>query len=123
MAIYRHPYDYIPHQDPDVWDGPRPSFQEAFLREVDPGYAQPQQRPMDFSEALLRLKSGETVSRSGWNGKGMYLFLVRVPQAGHLDYIAMKTADGSIVPWVASHSDLLGTDWAAMVQQAIPSIH
>jgi hypothetical protein len=29
-----------------------------------------------FSEALIHLKSGKKVARQGWNGKGMFLFLV-----------------------------------------------
>ena len=83
---------------------------------------------MDFSEALQLIRSGHKVARSGWNGKGMFLFLVpgstfqvnRAPLLGiypegtTIDYrshIDMKTADGSVVPWVASQSDLLENDW------------
>jgi hypothetical protein len=28
-----------------------------------------------------------------------------------LPYIYMKTADGNLVPWLASQTDLLATDW------------
>ena len=83
---------------------------------------------MDFSNALKALKLGEKVSRSGWNGKGMFLYLVpgsdfkvnRPPLLGIYDegtgieyraHIDMKTADGSCVPWVASQTDLLADDW------------
>ena len=31
---------------------------------------------MNFGSALEALKGGMKVSRSGWNGKGMYVFLV-----------------------------------------------
>jgi hypothetical protein len=31
---------------------------------------------MDFSQALTALKSEQKVARAGWNGKGMYLYLV-----------------------------------------------
>ena len=31
---------------------------------------------MDFSDALRWIKAGHMVARSGWNGKGMFLFLV-----------------------------------------------
>lgn len=111
--VYRRPQasDDIPCQDPDVW-----GFGKV-------GCDVTTARPMDFSEALDRLKAGETVSRSGWNGKGMHLFLVRVPEAHRLDYIAMQTADGSYVPWVASHSDLLGDDWTSKVPQTLPVLH
>lgn len=83
---------------------------------------------MDFSQALLHIKNGGRVARSGWNGKGMFVFLVtgstftvnrppllgiypegtQISYRGHID---MKTADGSVVPWVASQADLLADDW------------
>lgn len=81
-----------------------------------------------FGEALVRLKAGGRVTRYNWNGKGMFLFLVngstfvvnRAPLLGiypagtSVDYrshIDMKTAQGDIVPWVASQTDLLADDW------------
>ena len=33
-------------------------------------------RPFSFSVALGQLKAGKRVARKGWNGKGMWLFLV-----------------------------------------------
>jgi hypothetical protein len=36
------------------------------------------------------------------------------PEGTEIDYrphVDMKTADGQIVPWVCSQSDLLATDW------------
>ena len=30
---------------------------------------------MTFGEALEAMKAGKKVSRAGWNGKGMYLYL------------------------------------------------
>lgn len=82
----------------------------------------------DFSTALLHLKAGKRVTRAGWNGKGMFLFLVpgsnfqvnRAPLLGiypagtpitYRPHIDMKTAQGDVVPWVASQSDLLAHDW------------
>ena len=81
-----------------------------------------------FGAALLHLKAGGKVARAGWNGKGMFLFLVQgstftvnrppllgiYPEGTSVDYrphIDMKTADGEIVPWVASQSDLIVEDW------------
>lgn len=83
---------------------------------------------MDFSEALRVVKGGGRIAREGWNGKGMFVFLVPgsrfqanrepllsilgegtwVDYHGHID---MKTATGQIVPWLASQSDLLANDW------------
>jgi uncharacterized protein DUF2829 len=85
---------------------------------------------MDFGAALAVLKAGGRVTRAGWNGKGMFLYLVpgsvftvnRPPLDGiyppgteitYRPHIDMKTADGSCVPWLASQSDLLEADWVA----------
>ena len=66
-----------------------------------------------FSHALEFLKDGERVAREGWNGKGMWLALQK-PDAGSkmtLPYIYMSTAQGDLVPWLASQTDLLANDW------------
>lgn len=68
---------------------------------------------MDFSRALEALRTGHTATREGWNGKGMWLKL-QIPDANSkmsLPYIYMKTVDDKLVPWVASHTDLLAHDW------------
>lgn len=68
---------------------------------------------MDFGSAIKALKLGNTVARSGWNGKGMWLALQR-PDAGSkmsLPYIYMKTVQGDLVPWLASQTDVLAEDW------------
>lgn len=67
----------------------------------------------NFGWALRMLKSGLKVSREGWNGKGMWLAL-QTPDANskmQRPYIYIKTAQDQLVPWVASHGDLLATDW------------
>ncbi len=83
---------------------------------------------MDFSIALTWIKEGKKVARRGWNGNGMFIFLVpgsvfnvnRPPLLGiypegteirYMSHIDMRTADGSIVPWLASQTDLLANDW------------
>ena len=68
---------------------------------------------MDFGEALKALKSGGRVCRTGWNGKGMWLELQRPDEHSKMQrpYIYIKTAQDELVPWVASHGDLLGEDW------------
>lgn len=73
---------------------------------------------MNFSAALAILKAGSRVYRKGWNGKGMFVYLVVPDKAGSemtLPFIAMRTADGSLVPWLASQTDLLADDWAMLV--------
>lgn len=81
-----------------------------------------------FETALVHLKLGQKVAREGWNGKGMFIFLVKgsrfvvnrppllgiYPEGTEVRYHAhvdMKTADGTIVPWLASQTDLLAEDW------------
>jgi hypothetical protein len=79
--------------------------------------------------AVKQLHTGARVRRSGWNG--MYVFLVpgsqfvveadrpmgkacpelvgkKVSYHAHVD---MKTAQGDVVPWLCSQSDLLAVDW------------
>jgi hypothetical protein len=80
-----------------------------------------------FGWALSVLKSfpGARVARKGWNGKGMWLALVK-PGLGApmcfvdesdggllraLPWIGMRTADGCFVPWLASQTDMLVEDW------------
>ncbi|OMF17237.1 hypothetical protein BK131_04535 [Paenibacillus amylolyticus] len=90
---------------------------------------------MDFGKAIEALKDGKRVARAGWNGKGMFIYLVdgstveamdlRNEAATHVGdnlppftnvrinpHIDMKSADGSIVVgWLASQTDVLADDW------------
>lgn len=63
--------------------------------------------------AVNELHNGARVQRAGWNGKGMYLHL-QVPDQHSkmtLPYVYMYTAQGDLVPWLCSQTDLLATDW------------
>ena len=67
----------------------------------------------DFGWALAALRDGSRVVRQGWNGKGQSLEL-QVPASGSkmtLPYIFIRTVLGDLVPWLASQTDLLSTDW------------
>ena len=83
---------------------------------------------LTFGQAIEALKGGKKVARAGWNGKGMFLFLVpgstfkvnRPPLLGIYEeghevqyhaHIDMKTAQGYVVPWLASQADVLSEDW------------
>lgn len=70
---------------------------------------------MIFSRALDYLLHEKDVrmTRSGWNGKGMYLQLQTPDENSKmtLPYIYMNTAQGDRVPWTASQSDILAGDW------------
>ena len=86
---------------------------------------------LTFGLAVAALKKGHKVARAGWNGKGMFLFLVagstfqvnRPPLLGiypegttvnYCPHIDMKTADDKVVPWLASQTDVLADDWATL---------
>ena len=61
--------------------------------------------------AVKQLKAGKRVTRPGWNGKGMYLYL-NGATAAYEPCIVMYTAQGKEQPgWLASQPDLLATDW------------
>lgn len=83
---------------------------------------------MNYSVALQHLKEGKRVARSGWNGKGMFVFLVpgsvfkvnREPllsilgegtEVTYRPHIDIKNADGSIAVWVPSVTDQMAEDW------------
>ena len=83
---------------------------------------------LNFSQALSWIKAGQKVQRAGWNGKGMFIFLVPgstfkvnrppllgiYPEGTEINYhghVDMKTADGQIVPWLCSQTDMLAEDW------------
>lgn len=86
---------------------------------------------MDFGKAIEALKEGRRVAREGWNGKGMFIFLVsgsnfivnREPllsimgegtMVTYRPHIDMKDAEGKVVPWLASQTDMLAEDWCVV---------
>jgi hypothetical protein len=79
---------------------------------------------LSFGLAVEALKKGHKVARSGWNGKNMFLLYIfpyintqytvveKDAIVGTLaPYLAMKTADNQLVPWLASQTDILADDW------------
>lgn len=83
---------------------------------------------LDFSTAIHALKDGKKVARVGWNGNGMFVFLVngstfnvnRAPLLGiftegteinYRPHIDIKGVDGSISTWVPSIGDVMAEDW------------
>lgn len=73
---------------------------------------------MTFSEALEILKKGGKVSREGWNGKGMWLMLQTPDEHSKMrrPYIYISIITGELVPWVASHGDMLANDWMEITE-------
>lgn len=87
---------------------------------------------MGIGDVVSALRSGERVRRKGWNGKGLWLAYVKgddwgCAYAGHpmeerkdeqavivqplMPMIVMRTADGRLVPWLCSQTDLLANDY------------
>lgn len=84
-----------------------------------------------FGDALDALKQGYKIARLGWNGSGMFAYLVNgstfkvdrppllgiYPEGTEINYrphIDLKTADGSIATWSPSGSDALAEDWCTI---------
>lgn len=82
---------------------------------------------LTFGQALEALKAGQRVGRIGWNGKGMFVFLIQgsndlaslagygfgeyVDEPTFRDALFMKTVDNQLVPWTVSQTDALAEDW------------
>lgn len=83
---------------------------------------------MDFGDALLALKEGKRLAREGWNGRGLFVYLV--PPASYAvqtgaamahfgsgamipynAYFAIKNVDDTVSTWVPSVNDCLAEDW------------
>lgn len=79
----------------------------------------------DFGAALQAMRCGARVAREGWNGKGMWLRLVqpadgdpsRLPRYPVRAHVEMKDAQGWLVPWLASQTDLLAQDWCDVTDE------
>lgn len=95
---------------------------------------------VDFGTAIRALKEGKKVTRSGWNGKGMYLWMLPAAvvkaewcKEPHLKQLAeanggeiealgtirMYTVNAFgrravLTGWLASQSDLLSEDWIVL---------
>ena len=94
---------------------------------------------LSFGEALEALKKGYRIARAGWNGKGMYLWLLPAANVKaewcretHLKEVAeanggeiealgsirMMTADRKVLTgWLASQTDMLAEDWVILTEQ------
>ena len=85
---------------------------------------------LNLGQALYAIKDGKKVARDGWNGKGMFIYLVPAASypiqrninntlsgifpddmAPYQSYIAMKTAQNLVTPWAPTQSDVLDEDW------------
>lgn len=85
-------------------------------------------KDFDFGVAIHIMRDGRRVARRGWNGKGMFAYLVPAAsypvQTGaakayfgdnvlvpYRAYLALKTAEDDVATWAPSCSDVLAEDW------------
>lgn len=85
-------------------------------------------KALTFGYAIEAMKAGHRVARRGWNGKGMFAYIVPAAsypvQTGaakahfgegalvpYRAYLALKTVDDDVATWAPSCSDVLAEDW------------
>lgn len=84
---------------------------------------------MDFSEALVLAKSGQSIQREGWNGKGQHVYVeemaaaLPVGKGGHVahkrDYppvlVLFNAQKQHQIGWLPSQGDIFADDWQIAV--------
>lgn len=71
---------------------------------------------MNFGQALEAMKSGEQVARNGWNGKGMFVYLVPTTEKLNAHFI-IKNVNHTKSTWVPSVNDCLAEDWYVLATE------
>ena len=86
---------------------------------------------LSFGHALVALEQGQRVARAGWNGKGMFVYMVPAnaypAQTGaakahygatglvpYAAYLALKGVNDVVSTWVPSINDCLAKDWVML---------
>ena len=86
---------------------------------------------LKFGQALEAIQAGQRIARTGWNGKGMFVYFVPLAsypvQTGaakahfgkgamvpYNAYMAIKNVDGTVSTWVPSVNDCLASDWGVV---------
>lgn len=123
------------HQEKDGKSGMAVKYEDGYTswspdEAFKPAYrlAEGDYQYLTFGDALHFLKQGLKLQRRGWNGKGMFVFLVNgstfkvnrapllgiFPEGTEINYrphIDIKNVDGSIATWVPSIGDVMAEDW------------
>lgn len=84
----------------------------------------------NFGQALEAAKQGKRISREGWNGAGMFAYIVPANSypanteiaknyfgdkpVPYRAYWALKTAQEDVACWAPSGSDTLAEDWVIL---------
>lgn len=85
---------------------------------------------MTFGDAIVLARAGKRIARSGWNGSGMFAYIVsadhypaKMPQikgyfegdmVPYREYWALKTAQEDVAAWTPSGTDTLASDWCVV---------
>lgn len=85
---------------------------------------------VSFGNAVELAKLGYKIARTGWNGSGMFAYIVsegsypaKSPavmgvfandMVPYREYWALKTTRNDVAPWAPSGSDSLANDWVAV---------
>lgn len=86
---------------------------------------------LNFGQAIEAAKQGKRVARKGWNGSGMFAYIVPAAEypaktmvaqsiwgkdgkVPYREYWALKTAQNDVAPWAPSGSDSLAEDWVIL---------
>lgn len=90
---------------------------------------------MNFGEALEALKQGKKLERTGWNGRGLFIYYVPAAKFKALtevakrelgeevqynEYFALKNANNTVSTWAPSVSDALAEDW--QIVEDVPKV-
>ena len=88
-------------------------------------------RNLNFGQAIEAAKQGKKIAREGWNGSGMFAYIVPAQSypaqteiakshfgenamVPYRAYWALKTAQEDIATWAPSGSDTLAEDWIVL---------
>ena len=86
---------------------------------------------LKFGQALEAIQAGQRIARTGWNGKGMFVYFVppasypvqtgaakahfgKGAMVPYNAYMAIKNVDGTVSTWVPSVNDCLASDWGVV---------
>lgn len=86
---------------------------------------------MDFGLALQYLKQGHKIQRAGWNGKGLWVYMVTDKDFADYgtplfrigsplynynlqDFMVIKYTNNTLSTWVPSIGDVMAVDWQVL---------
>lgn len=85
---------------------------------------------MNIGTAISAMKDGKKVARRNWNGPNQFIYYVPAGKypavtevakeiakdnddllVQYTPYLAIKTVQNTVAPWLASQTDILADDW------------